>query len=349
MTNTADLLADPFGETAPTQKSLCLQVLGASCLFESDSGELLRLVAEAYAGLPAHRLAETIPQLRIKLVVNSSSVRNRRAEPPAVSMLSGLGFLGGTTLDSSWVMLSPRTRTALVVVSPRMLRFAYHVRYEYIEFAVFTLAARVQRLVPLHAACVGHAGQGVLLMGPSGTGKSTVALHGLLHGLEFIAEDAVFVTADRLQATGIANYLHVTDDSLHWLERPRERAAIRRSPTIRRRSGVEKFEVNLRRPRYRLAQSPLKIAAVVFLSSAPAGDGPLLRRLSRKDMLSSLNSLQAYAAGQPRWHAFARNLSRLEAFELRRGSHPREAVGALRELLGAEAVALESVRACASR
>jgi hypothetical protein len=58
-----------------------------------------------------------------------------------------------------------------------MLRFPYHARYELIEFAVFTLAARAQGLVPLHAACVGEEGRGLLLMGESGAGKSTASLH----------------------------------------------------------------------------------------------------------------------------------------------------------------------------
>jgi energy-coupling factor transporter ATP-binding protein EcfA2 len=268
-------------------------------------------------------------------LLNSSAGRARRNEPAAVRMLSGNHFLGGTSPDSSWVVLSPRERTALVVLSRKMLRYPYHVRYEYIEFAIFTLAARVQGLIPLHAACVGRAGRGILLVGPSGAGKSTVALHSLLQGLEFVAEDAVFVVADTLQATGIANYLHVSDDSLHWLERSRDRAMIRRSPVIRRRSGVQKFEVDLRQPSYRLAASPLKIDAVVFLSSESARDRSLLRALPRREMLARLASHQAYAANQPQWQAFERNLSRLRAFELRRGSHPREAVVALRETLAA--------------
>ena len=52
-------------------------------------------------------------------------------------------------------------------------------RYEMLEFAVFTLASRVQGVVPLHAACIGRRGRGLLLMGDSGAGKSTAALLGL--------------------------------------------------------------------------------------------------------------------------------------------------------------------------
>lgn len=336
MTSPADLYADPFHETVPKRKSKRVQLLGASCRFESDSGELMRLVDCAYADVPGHFFSNAAPELRITLVLNSAAARKRNDEPTAASMLSGHRFLGATTSESSWVVLSPRARAALVVLSPRLLRFPYHIRYEYLEFAVFTLTARVQKLVPLHGACVGRDGRGVLLMGSSGSGKSTVALQCLLQGLDFVAEDAVFVDAHALRATGIANYIHVRDESLRWLERPRDQAMIRRSPVIRRRSGVRKFEVDLRRAPFRLAAAPLKIVAVVFLSSEPARDRSLLRSLPRKETLSTLDSLQAYAAGQPRWHAFRRSVAKLGAFELRRGAHPREAVEALQSLLGAK-------------
>src|SRR5258708_6306038 len=100
-----------------------------------------------------------------------------------------------------------------------MLRFPYHIRYELIEFAVFMLACRAQRLVPMHAACVGLDGRGILLMGPSGSGKSTVALHCLLAGFDFLSEDSVFVASKSMGATGVANFLHVREDSLRWLGR----------------------------------------------------------------------------------------------------------------------------------
>jgi hypothetical protein len=244
-------------------------------------------------------------------------------------------MLGGATDSSNFVILSPRERTALVVVSPSMMRYPYHIRYELIEFAAFTLAARVQRLVSLHAACVGLGGQGVLLMGPSGAGKSTVALHCLLDGFEFLSEDSVFVSTRSMQATGIANFLHTRAESLHWLGRSDETDFIRSSPEIRRRSGARKYELDLRRKAFKLAKHPLKIVSIVFLSSRTAGMNPLLNPLSRATLIKKLTGMQAYGASQPQWRTFSRNASRIPAFELRRGNHPRDAVHALRTLLDA--------------
>jgi len=328
-----DLFADPFGERSPMTCEH-LHLLGARFQFESNSHRLLHLVESAYGGLPRHRLSVVEPRLKVRLLLTSGGPpRSRRhLEPPPLNMISGGGFLGGATHCSNFVVLSPQERSALVAVAPAMLRFPYHTRYELIEFAVFTLAARAQRLVSLHAACVGRRGRGLLMMGPSGAGKSTVALQCLLQGLDFLSEDAVFVAPDTLLATGIANFLHVRANSLRWIEHD-DAAEIRDSPVIRRRSGVKKFELNLRRRDYRLAASPLEIGAIVFLSQKSAAGGPLLRSLSKSKLLANLESAQAYAANQPEWPTFRKRASRLDAFELRRGQHPLEAVEVLGALL----------------
>jgi hypothetical protein len=90
----------------------------------------------------------------------------------------------------------------------------------------------------------------------------------------------------------------------------------------------------LRRGGYRLAACALRIGAVVFLSPKSAGSGPLLIPLSKPSLLAKLAKAQAYAANQPQWPTFKRRVCNLEAFELRRGKHPLEAVEVLRALLG---------------
>jgi hypothetical protein len=155
----------------------------------------------------------------------------------------------------------------------------------------------------------------------------------LLHGFDIVSEDSVFVQPRTLRASGLANFLHVTADSLHWVARARDVAAIRTSPVIRRRSGAKKFEVNLRHGAYRLAASPLKIVAVVFLSPQSAAGGALLKPLSKPALLASLADAQAYAANQPHWSLFERNAARIDAFVLRRGAHPGDSVEALSAIL----------------
>jgi hypothetical protein len=234
---------------------------------------------------------------------------------------------------ANFVAVSPHERSALVTVSQDMLKFPYHVRYEMLEFAVYVLASRIQGLVPLHAACVGRAGEGILLLGPSGSGKSTLSLHCLLEGLDFLAEDSVLVRPDKLLATGVANFLHTRADSLRFVADAGCVAAIRKSPVIRRRSGVEKFEVDLRQRQYRLAAEPQRISAVVFVSSRRAPAGALLSPMGGSRVTRELAASQPYAAHQSGWGDFIRQVSRLPVFELRRGRHPLQAIEALEKLL----------------
>jgi hypothetical protein len=248
-------------------------------------------------------------------------------------MLSGAGFLGAATESSTFVLLSPSLRTGLICVNRQALAFRYHARYELLEFAVFTLASRAQQLVPLHAACVGINGKGVLLIGETGAGKTTAALHCLLNGFDFLAEDSVFVEPETLRATAVANFLHVRSDSLRWLN-DAQRKMIRESPVIRRRSGIAKYEVDLRRKEFRLAPAPLKIVAIAYLTSESTGKRALLRPVPHAKAVRRLARLQGYGAHLPQWRKFCANLRKADMVEVHRGKHPSETAEALRTLLG---------------
>lgn len=327
-----DIPADPFHERALPVFCTRMHLLGADFEFECASAELRRLVHWAYAGLPRHKLPGVAPRIRVKIALAPRTRRRAQGDPLRIEMLSGAGMLCGTTSSSDFAVLSPDHRSALVVVSREMLRFPYHTRYELIEFAVFTLAARAQGLMPLHGACVGHDGRGLLLFGDSGAGKSTASLHCLLRGMNFLAEDSMFVTPDTMFATGIANFLHVRCDSLHSVPDPAA-VRIRRSRIIRRRSGVEKYEVDLRRAKFDLAASPLKVAGIVFISEQAGRRGVLLTPLRRYDTLVRFKKSQPYAIKQPGWTTFKKRIAATPAFELRRGRSPAEAADALHGLL----------------
>jgi len=326
----SDVPADPFAERGGRRIRRHYWLLGARFDFESDSRPLLALVDQAFAGLPAHRLAGA-RRCRIRLVLGRATRAARGSQPPPAPRLSaGAGLLCAVMDADNFAVVEPREARALVVVAPWALHFPYHLRYELIEFAVQTLAARSGGLVPLHAACLASRGRAVLLVGDSGTGKSTLCLHGLIGGLEMVAEDSVFVAARGRRATGLASFLHLRDDSLAAVERGTA-AALRRAPTIRRRSGVSKYEIDLRR-RFALARRPPRIDAVVFLSRRRRR-GTLLVALSAPAMLRRLRALQPYAVAAASWPAFERSVRGVAAFELGRGAHPAASVDALRTLL----------------
>jgi hypothetical protein len=334
MRSSARHLCDPFDERMPFPETRDLQLLGAHFRFESNSARLMRLVDQAFAKLPRHRLRASVAPLRMRLLLRRPGTHATAAiGTPPLNTFAGSGFLCGAIDAANFAVIAPAQASALVVVSADMLRHAYEVRYELIEFAVYVLAARVQGLVPLHAAAVSHRGRGLLLMGDSGAGKSTVALHCLLQGMQILSEDGVFVQPTDLLATGLSNFLHLQPRGLRFVDAAASVTRISRSPLIRRRSGAEKHELDLRRGGFRLAPRPVKIHALIFLSKRTASERRLLRPVSARQRAQRLRALQPYASGQKGWRQFGRKLNAVSTFELRRGTHPRQAAAALAQLL----------------
>lgn len=312
------------------------QIMGGRFRFESDSEALLELVESAYGGHAPHAFPQDAPAIEVELRLVPRRARPA-GDPPPVRTRLHEGLLSGVMDAHNFVLVSPQRRRARVVASSDMLDHPYHLRYELVEFAVFLLAARCQGLVPLHAACVGRDGRGVLLLGESGAGKSTVALHGLLQGLDFLSEDAVFVQPEGMTATGVANFLHVRPDALDGIDDAAARAWISAAPMIQRRSGVRKFEADLRHapPGIRLARAPLALAGTVILSAqSAAGPDARLAPVDGASVAACLAAGQGYAATQPGWDAFEAWARRAPAHRLLRGAHPGSSVDALRRLLG---------------
>jgi hypothetical protein len=151
---------------------------------------------------------------------------------------------------------------------------------------------------------------------------------------ELIEFATFMVQPASMLATGVANYLHVKEDALRFVDDDAIRRWIIQSPVIRRRSGVSKFEPDLRKGHGRLAAKPFELVGAVFMSSEPADDhNTLLSVVPDGDIAARLSVDQPYAAGQPGWQRFVQQLAQLGAHQLHRGSHPRDSVHALQQLL----------------
>ncbi|MDM4765399.1 hypothetical protein [Pelomonas sp. SE-A7] len=324
-------MLDPFGEQRATPLRRCLDLLGCSIEFLGDSPELFELVDAAYAGLPALQLDQAPADLSIRLSLREGAPLPQL--PPEPTMQGGPGLLCALVDADNHTLVVPAQRQALVTISRGMLAHAYNARYELLEFAVFTLAARVRGLVPLHAACVGTEGRGLLLLGRSGAGKSMLALHAMREGLDFLTEDASFITPGDLRLVGIPNFLHLRDDALALIDDAELLAQVRAAPRISRRSGVEKQELDLRRTSGPLATKPLRLCGLVFVDGSPCDEGPALRPLAAGSWSEALAQSQPYARGQAGWSEFLQQLSHVPAYALKRRGPPRESAKRLRELL----------------
>lgn len=325
-----DVAADPFGERRGRPLRKVRWLLGARCVFEAGDRDLMRIVDAACEGLPAQRSANA-PTCRIELRRKRGGRRFGKAGPPRVVAGAAAGMLTGIIDADNHMVVAAQACAAAVVMSDTLLAHPYYARYELLEFALLSLLTRVRKLVPLHAACVGRAGKGLLLLGDSGAGKSTLCFQAAtVGGLRLLAEDSVFIEPRTLMAGALPAFVHLRRDAPGLFD-PAHARAVRAAPQIRRRSGELKFEVDLRRLAGARLAGPLRIAAVVRLTARSRR--PALRAIAARSNAALLVREQPYAATQPGWDAFLARVARLPAFELARGAHPRDAVAALETLL----------------
>lgn len=322
--------ADPFDENPAGLERRWYRVLGYPVCLESADSALLELSDAAFAG-PVKRVARRPDAPRVRLRLANDPVARRWRRPPRPRLASGSGLLGCSFDADNFAWISAESGRACVSISPAMLRFPYHARYELIEFAVLTLLTRAHGLVPLHAACVGTRDRAVLLLGGSGAGKSTACLHALGAGLSLVSEDSVFVRPDTLDAAGLNAYLHLRGRNPE-LARPWLESAIRSAPWIRRRSGVRKVEIDVRRAGAPRAGLQVKIAATVLLEPAAANGGAALRQLGWRKLRAALAATQPYASRQAGWREFCEQVAKLPAYEMRR-THPARTAEILKALV----------------
>jgi hypothetical protein len=324
---------DPFGERRRRTWRRRYCVLGARIDFECETAALAAVVDAAYAGLPVTRATRRMPVYRVCLRFMTEDATGNRGAPPCPRFSSGGGLISATIDASNYSVVAPASRSALVVASPAMLKRPHDLRCELLEFAVFTLVARDQPVLPLHAACVGVRDRAVLVLGESGAGKSTATLQCMLAGLGVLAEDVTFVEPRRLTVTGVPNYMHLRLETPRLLPAALARR-IRRAPVIERRySGVRKYEVDLRGTARDKLRLPASLVAVVVLSRKLGRDGNLLHELPARDLLRALDRDQPYARSRPLWRTLRAGLRRLPKFRLERGAAAADTATALAELL----------------
>jgi hypothetical protein len=138
--------------------------LGFSIEVITNSEEVLAAAEESWGGL-RKAFREPALELRIALGEGGSGIC-----PPS-PVYRGLAF--------AWVDRDAVERKA-------------YLRYHFLEAIALSLMAS-SYVTPLHAACVELAGQGVLLCGNSGAGKSSLAFACARAGWRYISDDASYL------------------------------------------------------------------------------------------------------------------------------------------------------------
>jgi hypothetical protein len=187
--------ADPLLRDVRFEHRVVLPVLGLATSFESNSGALMDLVDEAFGGW---RVVESLvtkddDPLRVRLAVFAGAEHGPR--PTEIRHLAPDATRIIIQSPGSFAVSDPLRREVVGYVTMALFTERDLFRTAFLEAATLALLSHFDRH-PIHAAAIARNGRVVLLTGPSGVGKSTLAHHADAAGFDVLGEDHVWVQLD---------------------------------------------------------------------------------------------------------------------------------------------------------
>ncbi|HET8655249.1 MAG TPA: hypothetical protein VFL93_07020 [Longimicrobiaceae bacterium] len=294
-----------------------LALQGIRTRFEADDPALLAAALAPYRAWRHARPREPASPLRLRLLLG----RGDAAAGAPELRVSGAGL----SLRAPGVRgaADAHARTAWCVVTRDLLADPDRLAAEVVDPLVLFLLTRAGR-VPLHAAGVVMGDTAVVLAGPSGVGKSTLALAARRAGLRVLSDDAVHVQLDpRMRVWGLPRPIHLLP---HTPLEPHEGGAVPRL-----RAGRWKLAVPLEEDP---PCEPVAERAVLFLLER----GPIAHasQIGPDEALARI--LGALEPGFDHFReeipVVVRALAAGGAWRLRLSPDPGEGLAALREVIG---------------
>jgi hypothetical protein len=188
-----------------------------SVALRSNAPELIEAFEETLGpwGVPPGR-SDLISAERVRgALVLSDESEGPAPDPPVRYRIARPDRLVISTPGSVAVSDAAR-REFTGTVTRELVSSGAYFRGKVLEAMVLAVVTWLDRQ-PLHASAVVRDGTALLLHGPSGTGKSTLAYAAARAGLSVLSEDTVFVQLDpQLRIWGVPNALHLPPDARRY-------------------------------------------------------------------------------------------------------------------------------------
>lgn len=281
--NVPNVLFDPLGDRLVRNQKLShgteLPVLGRRVVFESNSSAVLEAVDRSFgtwARLP-ESLRDSAPVCRVRLFVEDGEVSVTR--PPLRYMFPEPNRLIFSTGKSVGVAEVDRGE-AYAFVTTGLVACDTHFRYGVIEALTLNLVTGTGRH-PVHAATVVRNGRALLLAGPSGVGKSTLAYAASRAGLEVRGDEAAYIQLrPALRLWGMPGRVRLSSaGAAHFPE-------LREVPPVPGINGKSKVVVD-----FDVEEGALRPVERVVVCLLSEGEGPArLERVEASEILDGLTS-----------------------------------------------------------
>jgi hypothetical protein len=171
---------DPFLRETPLEHRCIYYPLGFPLQLKTNSAEVVRAAEASWGGWPQ---AFAKPPLELRTIVEPGE------EHPPIPVYRGQAHLMSIVSDRENFAMCDYTRHfAFCRLNAAAVGDPSFVSYYFLE-AIANFALTQLYLTPVHAACVARKGQGVLLSGASGAGKTTLAYFCAKKGWTYVSDN----------------------------------------------------------------------------------------------------------------------------------------------------------------
>jgi hypothetical protein len=311
----------------PTPHSVNLLVMARTVRLESNSSALIECAFEFFSR--HQRPSPGDPEFLWRIVSEPDSQIEHAGV--ALSAFSDGGLRFANLGPGGFLAVDLEAREGIGFIAERLVESEPKLHCRSIFDTLFCMSTGSLGMVPLAGACLGKGDKGLLLFGPPNCGKTTVSYLGAKLGLEFHADQAVFL---EMEARG----LRVWGDLLPAIFRPESLEFLPELKDAARRFSYPGLTVCYfpKRPFQALKAHSVDPVCCVFLERQAATiptASPMARfDFSRRIAESMLFKDYDYLA--PRSAAVFEALEKLPAYSLFYGSDPAAAVPLVLKMLG---------------
>ena len=215
----ADLLApDPAPERfyfgVPLPHQVVIPVLGVPIRFTSNSAAALEAVERVFGhwrALSAHAGLVAAAGAEFRIILHEGDEGDAPHGPPNFRMPDADRLLWQTR--GSMGIVDVRRRDAVAYITTALLADWERLRFEMVEGMTLNLATAFDRY-PVHAAAIARGDVALLLAGPPGTGKSTLALQAHRRGWRVLTDDAAYVQLEpEFRLWGVPGHVLLLDNA----------------------------------------------------------------------------------------------------------------------------------------
>lgn len=201
---------DPLYRTVRPAHTLGREIMGIPVRFSSNAERVIEVAGASFGAWPEPGPESAADPVLIRVIehdpggVATDGEFFYRIPERGRLLVHGPGSVGSA--DAS-------RRRADVFVAPWLLEDRQRFRHGLLEAVTLFTLAHLDRQ-PFHAAGIVRGDSALLLAGPSGVGKSTLAYAAVRSGMRLLAEDAVYVQQrPGLRVWGMPGFIHLPPDA----------------------------------------------------------------------------------------------------------------------------------------